>query len=80
VRIISPIFDKTDNLYKIIKFSTDITEQCLKDADYEAQLAATSNSQSVIEFNLDSTVIIANSFVRTTNIYTIKKISYFKIH
>ena len=49
-----------------MKFATDITEQKLKSADYEGQIAAIHKSQAVIEFNLDGTVITANeNFLKT---------------
>ena len=52
--------------YKVVKFATDITEQKLRNADYEGQLKAIHKSQAVIEFNLDGTIITANdNFLKT---------------
>ena len=52
--------------YKVVKFATDITDQKLRNADYEGQLKAIHKSQAVIEFNLDGTIITANdNFLKT---------------
>ncbi|KAF0843233.1 methyl-accepting chemotaxis sensory transducer with Pas/Pac sensor [Methylovorus glucosotrophus] len=57
----NPIFDMNGKPFKVVKYATDITEQELKHADFSGQLAAIAKSQGVIEFNLDSTVITANT-------------------
>jgi methyl-accepting chemotaxis protein len=50
----------------VVKFATDITDQKLRNADYEGQLKAIHKSQAVIEFNLDGTIITANdNFLKT---------------
>src|SRR5450830_1882024 len=56
----NPIFDANGNPYKVVKYSTDITEQKLKAADYQGQIDAIGKSQGVIEFSLDGKVITAN--------------------
>jgi methyl-accepting chemotaxis protein len=56
----NPVFDKAGRPVKVIKFATDITEQKNQAADHEAQIAAISRVQAVIEFNLDGTVRDAN--------------------
>lgn len=62
----NPIRDTEGNVYKVVKFATDITEQKLRDADTAGQLAAIDKAQAVIEFNLDGTVITANdNFLKT---------------
>jgi methyl-accepting chemotaxis protein len=43
-----------------VKFATDVTEQKLKTADFEGQLAAIGKSQAVIEFTMDGTILTAN--------------------
>ncbi len=57
----NPIISANGKPYKVVKFCTDITASKLRNADYEGQIAAINKSQAVIEFNLDSTVILANS-------------------
>ncbi|MCA9255583.1 MAG: PAS domain S-box protein, partial [Phycisphaerales bacterium] len=56
----NPIFDEDGNVVKVVKFATDITEQTLRNADYEGQVNAIHRSQAVIEFNLDGTILHAN--------------------
>ena len=56
----NPVFNKAGKPVKVIKFATDITEQKNQAADHEAQIAAISRVQAVIEFNLDGTIREAN--------------------
>jgi methyl-accepting chemotaxis protein len=52
--------------YKVVKYATDVTEQKLRNADFEGQIAAVSKAQAVIEFSLDGRVLTANdNFVNT---------------
>ncbi len=57
----NPIFDVNGKAYKVVKFAVDVTEQTRLNADFHSQLKAISNSQAVIEFELDGTIITANS-------------------
>jgi len=62
----NPVLDKAGKPIKVIKFATDITEQTNRAADHEAQIAAISRVQAVIEFNLDGSVRNANeNFLQT---------------
>jgi len=56
----NPMLDSNGKPYRVVKFATDITADKLKNADYEGQIAAIGESQAVIEFNLDGTIITAN--------------------
>ncbi len=56
----NPIFDQNGKPFKVVKFATDITEQKLKNAEFEAKIEAIEKSQGTIEFNMDGTVITAN--------------------
>ncbi len=56
----NPLFDDEGNVYRVVKFATDITSAKLQNADYQGQLDAISKAQAVIEFSLDGTVITAN--------------------
>lgn len=56
----NPIFDANGKVVKVVKFATDITDQTMKNADMESQLAAISKSQAVIEFDLDGNILTAN--------------------
>ena len=62
----NPLLDGHGKPFKVVKFASDITEQKLRNADYEGQINAIQKSQAVIEFNLDGTVIVANdNFLKT---------------
>jgi methyl-accepting chemotaxis protein len=56
----NPILDATGKPYKVVKYATDITEQKLKNADFEGQITAIGKSQGVIEIGLDGTILKAN--------------------
>ena len=56
----NPILDENGKPVKVVKFASDITEQKLKNADYEGKLAALNKAQAIIEFELDGTIITAN--------------------
>jgi len=56
----NPILGTDGKPFKVVKYATDITEQTLKNADYQGQIAAISKSQAMIAFNLDGTIIDAN--------------------
>ncbi|MGA2292735.1 methyl-accepting chemotaxis protein [Bradyrhizobium sp.] len=56
----NPILDERGKPFRIVKFATDVTEQKLKTADFEGQLAAIGKSQAVIEFTMDGTILTAN--------------------
>ena len=56
----NPIFDMNGKPFKVVKFASDITQEKLKNANYQGQINAIGKSQAVIEFNLDGTIIKAN--------------------
>lgn len=56
----NPIFDSDNRPFKVVKFATDITEQKVKNSDFEGQIKAISTSQAVIEFKMDGSIIEAN--------------------
>ena len=56
----NPIFDRDGNPFKFVKFATDITEESVSNANHAGQINAINKSQSVIEFELDGTVLSAN--------------------
>jgi methyl-accepting chemotaxis protein len=56
----NPIFNEAGKPFKVVKFATDVTEQKLKAADSDGQIAAIGKSQAVIEFNMDGTIRSAN--------------------
>ena len=56
----NPILDGRGKPVKVVKFATDVTQQKLRNADYEAQIAAIGKAQAVIEFAMDGKIINAN--------------------
>ncbi|WP_240230996.1 methyl-accepting chemotaxis protein [Devosia lacusdianchii] len=70
----NPVFNKAGKPVKVIKFATDITAQKNQAADHEAQIAAISRVQAVIEFNLDGTVRDANDNFLATLGYRLDEI------
>jgi methyl-accepting chemotaxis protein len=70
----NPVLDADGRPFKVVKFATDITQQKMRLADYEGQIAAISKAQAVIEFELDGTVRTANDhFLRALG-YTLEEI------
>ncbi len=56
----NPIFDPAGRPFKVVKYAVDITEQKMKSADLEGQIAAIGRSQAVIEFDMFGTILAAN--------------------
>ena len=56
----NPILDLNGKPFKVVKYATDVTEQKLRNADFEGQIEAVGKARAVIEFNLDGTIITAN--------------------
>jgi methyl-accepting chemotaxis protein len=68
------VLDSKGRPFKVVKYATDITEQKLRNADFEGQLAAIGKSQAVIEFALDGTILVANeNFLKTLG-YTLDEV------
>ncbi len=70
----NPVFDTNGKVVKVVKFATDITEQKIKNADYQGQIDAISKSQAVIEFDMDGTIRWANENFLMTVGYTLDEI------
>jgi methyl-accepting chemotaxis protein len=56
----NPIFNEAGKPFKVVKFAIDLTQQKLRTADSDGQIAAITKSQAVIEFNMDGTIRTAN--------------------
>lgn len=70
----NPLKDDSGQVYKIIKFASDITENKLLSANYNAKLRAIDLSQASIEFNMDGMIITANQNFLDTMGYTLDQI------
>jgi diguanylate cyclase (GGDEF)-like protein/PAS domain S-box-containing protein len=61
----NPILDMNGRPFKVVKNAVDVTEQKLRQGDYEGQIAAIHKSQAVVSFDLDGTILDANdNFLR----------------
>lgn len=56
----NPLLDRSGKPFKVVKFAFDITDQKMRSADSEGQIAAIHKSQAVIEFDLNGVIQIAN--------------------
>ena len=56
----SPVRDRFGRVRRIIKTAQDTTARKLRDAEFEAQIAAIEKSQAVIRFDMDGTIQWAN--------------------
>jgi len=70
----NPIFDMSGNVIKVVKYASNITEQKVKNAYFEGQLAAIGKSQAVIEFNMDGVIQHANENFLNTMGYTLDEV------
>ncbi|MCG2639067.1 histidine kinase [Bradyrhizobium sp. CCBAU 11434] len=57
----NPLLDESGKPFGVVKYATDVTAEKLKNADRAGQLEAIDKAQAVIEFNMDGTIITANS-------------------
>ena len=71
----NPIFDARGRVSKVVKFAIDVTEQKLRAANNEGQLAAINRAQAVIEFSLDGTILQANENFLSTLGYRLDEIT-----
>lgn len=70
----NPVFDHQGKTVKIVKFATDVTAAKIKNAEFEAKVAAIYKGLAVIEFDLDGNIIDANRNFLTAMGYTIREV------
>jgi methyl-accepting chemotaxis protein len=70
----NPIRDGSGKPYKVVKFATDVTNEKLRTADLEGQIAAIGKSAAVIEFDLDGKIRTANANFCSALGYTLDEI------
>ena len=70
----NPILDEAGQPTKVVKFATDITASKLRSFEVEGQISALHRSQAVIEFDLDGTILDANTNFLQTLGYTINEL------
>ncbi|WP_338760109.1 PAS domain-containing methyl-accepting chemotaxis protein [Massilia sp. METH4] len=56
----NPIFDAAGKPFKVVKFASDVTQEKIRNADFEGKIRAVNRVQAVIEFDLCGKVIDAN--------------------
>ncbi|WP_158637938.1 methyl-accepting chemotaxis protein [Sphingomonas ginsenosidivorax] len=70
----NPILDIEGKPRKIVKFAYDITEQKLRDAEFEGRARAIDRAQGVIEFAMDGTILDANANFLALTGYALEEI------
>ncbi len=70
----NPVFDPRGRVVKIVKFATDVTSAKLRNAEFEAKVAAMDLGQAVIEFDLEGRVTSANRNFLAAMGYTLREI------
>ena len=70
----NPILDTNGKPFKVVKYASDITEQKMRNADFEGQLAAIGKAQAVIEFTPDGKILTANENFLATVGYSLNEI------
>lgn len=57
----NPLKDRRGNVFKVVKYATDITDEKLRNADRAGQIDAIHRAQAVIEFDLEGNITKANA-------------------
>jgi diguanylate cyclase (GGDEF)-like protein/PAS domain S-box-containing protein len=70
----NPILDMNGRTFKVVKNAVDVTEQKLRQGDYEGQIAAINKSQSVVSFDMDGNVLEANDNFLALMGYTLAEV------
>ena len=70
----NPVLDAEGHPVKVVKFAIDVTENKLRNAEFQSQVTAVSRAQAVIEFDLEGNILSANdNFLRTIG-YSLREI------
>lgn len=70
----TPIKDTSGNVFKVVKYATDVTAQKLLNADFEGQIEGINSTQAVIEFEPDGRILKANDNFLSTLGYSLAEI------
>ncbi len=70
----APLLDLNGKPFKVLEYAADITEQTVKNSNYEGQLAAISRAQAVIEVDLNGIVLTANGNFCSSTGYNLDEI------
>ncbi len=66
----TPICSPSGKVVKIVKFAHDVTQEKMRNADFEGQMAAIGRTQAVVTFSPDSVILDANDLFLETMGYT----------
>ena len=62
----NPIRDLSGKVFKVVKYATDVTEEKVRQTDYQGQITAINKSHIVAAFDLDGTILEVNdNFLNT---------------
>ena len=56
----NPILCAAGKPYKVVQYATDVTEQKIRNADFEGQIDAIGKSQGIVELSLDGIILKVN--------------------
>ena len=70
----NPIMGTDGKPYKVVKFATDVTENKMRNAEYEGKVSAINKAQAVIEFDMQGHVLAANDNFLSVMGYTLEDI------
>ena len=70
----NPILDLTGKPVKVVKFAMDVTDEKLRNAEFESRVTAVDRSQATIEFDLSGNIVTANENFLSTMGYTLREI------
>lgn len=72
--VYAPVQDEMKRVVKVIKIATDITKQKMIDAENAGKIESIGKAMAVIEFNMDGTILDANSNFLKTMGYSLAEI------
>ncbi|MEM1104369.1 MAG: PAS domain-containing methyl-accepting chemotaxis protein, partial [Pseudomonadota bacterium] len=70
----NPILDMNGDVFKVVKYATDVTDQKLRNAEFEGQIDAISKSQAVIHFDTSGVILWANDNFLNAMGYSLEEI------
>jgi diguanylate cyclase (GGDEF)-like protein/PAS domain S-box-containing protein len=70
----SPILDLAGRPIKVVEYATDITQEKLRQADFQSQIAAIHKSSCVITFDTHGTILEANDLFLAATGYTLDEV------
>ncbi len=70
----NPLIGKNGKAFKVVKYATDVTAQKMEFADLFGQVQAINQSQAVIHFEMDGTIISANGNFLSVMGYTLAEV------